>query len=77
MVYEVAASVLGEVRKAKALAKRSLRTDVELLVVRDTAERLKIVRGVERNVAEAGKVRSVEYVEATEPTVEVSLVPED
>ena len=46
-------------------------------MVRDTAERLKIVRGVERDVAEAGKVRSVEYVEATEPTVEVSLVPED
>ena len=77
VVYEVAASVLGEVRKAKALAKRSLRTDVERLVVRDTPERLKILRGVERDVAEAGKVRSVEYVEATEPSVEVRLAPED
>ena len=75
--YEVAAWALGEVRKAKALAKRSLRTDVERLVVRDTPERLKILRGVERDVAEAGKVRSVEYVEATEPSVEVELAPEE
>jgi valyl-tRNA synthetase len=77
VVYELAAWALGEVRKAKALAKRSLRTDVVRLVVRDTPERLKILRGVERDVAEAGKVRSVEYVEATEPTVEVELAPED
>jgi valyl-tRNA synthetase len=77
VVYEVAAWVLGEVRKEKALAKRSLRTEVERLVVRDTEERLKILRGVARDVAEAGKVRSVDYVEATEPSVEVSLLPED
>ena len=77
VVYEIAAWVLGDVRKAKALAKRSLRTDVERLVVRDTPERLKILRGVERDLAEAGKVLSIEYVEATEPSVEVSLKPED
>jgi valyl-tRNA synthetase len=77
VVFEVAAWVLGEVRKAKALAKRSLRTDVVRLVVRDTPERLKILRGVERDVAEAGKVRSVGYVEATEPSFEVELAPED
>jgi valyl-tRNA synthetase len=77
VVFEVAAWVLGEVRKTKALAKRSLRTDVDRLVVRDTPERLKILRGVERDVAEAGKVRSVEYVEATEPSVEVELALEE
>jgi valyl-tRNA synthetase len=77
VVFEVAAWVLGEVRKAKALAKRSLRTDVVRLVVQDTPERLKILRGVERDVAEAGKVRSVEYVEATEPSVEVELALEE
>jgi valyl-tRNA synthetase len=77
VVYEVAAWVLGEVRKEKALAKRSLRTEVERLVVRDTEERLKLLRGVARDVAEAGKVRSIDYVEAIEPSVEVSLLPED
>ena len=76
-VYEIAAWALGEIRKAKALAKRSLRTDVERLVVQDTPERLKVLRGVERDLAEAGKVLSIEYVEATQPSVEVSLKPED
>jgi valyl-tRNA synthetase len=77
VVYEVAAWLLGEVRKVKALAKRSLRTDVERLVVRDAPERLKILRGVERDIAEAGKVRSFEYVEATDPSVEVDLALQD
>ena len=75
--YEVAAWALGEIRKTKALAKRSLRTDVDLVVVRETPEHLTFLRGVERDVAEAGKVRSFEYVEATEPSVEVRLAPED
>ena len=77
VVYEEAAWALGEVRKAKALAKRSLRTDVQRLVVRDTPERLKVLRGVERDIAEAGKVLAIEYAEASEPSVEVALAPED
>ena len=77
VVYEVAAWALGEIRKVKALAKRSLRTDVVHLIVRDTPERLKILRGVERDVAEAGRVLSVEYVDSAEPSVDVELKPED
>jgi hypothetical protein len=73
----VAAWALGEIRKVKALSKRSLRTDVVHLIVRDTPERLKILRGVERDVAEAGRVLSVEYVDSAEPSVEVELKPED
>jgi valyl-tRNA synthetase len=76
LVYETAASVLGEVRKAKALAKRSLRAEVERIVVRDAEDRLKVLRGVERDVREAGNVAAVEYVEASEPAVEVVL-PQD
>ena len=72
-VYEVAAWVLGEIRKAKALAKRSLRTEVERVVVHDTEERLKVLRGVERDVREAGNVADVVAAEATEPDVEVVL----
>jgi valyl-tRNA synthetase len=77
VVYEVAAWVLGEIRRAKALAKRSLRTEVERVVVRDTEERLKVLRGVERDVREAGKVIAFEYVDASEPAVEVHLRPPD
>jgi valyl-tRNA synthetase len=76
VVYEVASWVLGEVRKTKALAKRSLRVDVERVVVRDTEERLKVLRGVERDLREAGNVAAVDYVESDEPSVEVSLPPE-
>ena len=43
--YEVAAWALGEIRKTKALAKRSLRTDVDLVVVRETPEHLTFLRG--------------------------------
>jgi valyl-tRNA synthetase len=76
-VYEVAAWVLGEVRKAKALAKRSLRTQVERVVVRDIEERLKVLGGVDRDVCEAGNVAAIEYVEAEDPAVEVALAAEE
>ena len=77
LVSEVAAWVLGEVRKQKALAKRSLRTEVERVVVRDTEERLKILRGVERDVREAGNVAALDSVESAEPSVEVVLPPQE
>jgi valyl-tRNA synthetase len=76
IVYEVAAWVLGVVRKAKALAKRSLRTEASRVVVRDVEERLKVLRGVERDVREAGNVAEIAYEESAEPSVEVDLAPE-
>jgi valyl-tRNA synthetase len=75
-IYEVAAWALGEIRKSKALAKRSLRTPAERVIVRDSAERLAVLGGVERDLREAGNVGAIEYVEATDPSVEVTLVPE-
>ena len=74
-LYDVGAWVLGEVRKAKALAKRSLRTEVERVTVRDTAERLKLARSVERDLREAGTIADIDYIEAAEPVVEVVLAP--
>ena len=75
--YGVAAWVLGEVRKAKALAKRSLRTTAGRVVVRDTRERLKLLQGSERDVREAGSVAAFEFVESDEPRVHVELAPAD
>ena len=77
VVYDVAAWVLGEVRKTKALSKRSLRTEVERVVVRDSEARLKLMRGVEDDVREAGNVAAIDYVEASEPSVDVALSPDD
>ena len=77
VVYDVAAWVLSEVRKTKALSKRSLRTEVERVVVRDSEARLKLIRGVERDLREAGNVAAIDYLEATEPSVDVALSLDD
>jgi valyl-tRNA synthetase len=76
-VYDGAAWVLGEVRKAKALAKRSLRTEAERVVVRETEDRMRALQGVERDVREAGNVAVIEYEESAEPSVEVVLPAPD
>ena len=72
-MYEVAAEVLGEVRKSKALQKRSLRAEVERAVVHDTAERLAALKGVERDVREAGNIAAIERTECTGFSVETVL----
>jgi valyl-tRNA synthetase len=72
-VYEVAAAVLGEVRRSKALAKVSLRTPVERVLVRDTADRLALLRLAERDLSEAGSIRELETIAAETPSVDVAL----
>jgi len=76
VVYEVAAWALGEVRKAKALSKRSLRTEVERMVVRDTEDRLKVLRGSERDLCEAGNIATIEYLVSNEASIDVVLPPQ-
>ena len=79
VLFDVAAWVLGEVRRAKALGKRSLKMPVERVVVRDVPERLKALGEVERDVREAGKVAEIETIElgeGEEPSVEVVFPPE-
>jgi valyl-tRNA synthetase len=62
-VYEVAAAVLTEVRKAKALAKVSLRTPVERVTISDAAPRLELLASAEADLREAGSIAAL----ATEP----------
>jgi len=78
-VLAVAADVLGRIRKAKSDAKRSMRTEVESCVVRDTAERVAALRLAAADVSEAGRVTSLDIADAdagAEPSVEVTLAPE-
>jgi valyl-tRNA synthetase len=75
--YEVAAAVLGEVRKAKTGQQRSMRAGVDQVVVHDTAERLAALIRVADDVREAGRVRSLETTEAEEFAVEVELAESD
>jgi valyl-tRNA synthetase len=72
-VLDGAAAVLGEVRKAKTAAKRSLRTDVASVVVTDTPERLGALAGAVDDLREAGRIASLELVEGTEASVAVTL----
>ncbi|MFN0090945.1 MAG: valine--tRNA ligase [Acidimicrobiales bacterium] len=75
LVYEAAAAVIGELRKAKSDAKRSMKTPVLAAVVRDTAPRLAAVRAALADVAECGGVAELELVEADAFSVEATLAP--
>ena len=55
-VLEVAAEVLGLVRRAKTTAKRSMRAPVAVLTVRDTADRLEALAAAEGDLRDAGGV---------------------
>jgi valyl-tRNA synthetase len=76
-VYEVAADVLGEIRKAKTSQQKSLRAEVELAVVRDTPERLRALQAVHTDVKQAGHVRALELLESDEFSVDVELAESD
>ncbi len=73
-IYEVAADVLGEIRKAKTSKQKSLRAGVELAVVRDTPERLHALEPALEDVRQAGRVQgALELLQAEEFAVEVEL----
>ena len=74
-VYEMGASVLGEVRKCKALAKLSVRAEVERVVVRDSPERLSALAGVVDDVRQAGNIAEIRTVADGEFAVETILAP--
>jgi valyl-tRNA synthetase len=77
-VLAVAAHVLGQIRKAKTDAKRSMRAEVASVVVHDTAERLAALREALGDVAEAGRapLDAIGLVPSDQPAVEVVLAPE-
>ena len=56
LVLDVAAEVLGRIRKAKSDAKRSMRSEVDTVVVRDTADRVAALLTAANDVRDAGKV---------------------
>ena len=73
LTYRVAADVLGEIRKAKTSRQKSLRAEVDLAVVRDTAERLQALEPALADVHQAGRVRDMNLVPADQFAVEVEL----
>ncbi len=77
VVLDMAAEVLGEIRKAKSTERRGMRTGVTMLTVADTAERLALFAQCERDVRAAGNVTALVTRESAEPSVTVELAPPD
>jgi valyl-tRNA synthetase len=77
LVLEVTAAALTEVRKAKTAAKRSLRTEVERAVVRDTAARIAALRLGAADLRESCRIADLQLVEVDGggggPGLEVTL----
>ncbi|MDP9183827.1 MAG: valine--tRNA ligase, partial [Actinomycetota bacterium] len=72
----MAGEVLTQVRKAKSSAQVSMKTEVARLVVRDSPERLELVRQAQDDLVNAGVVTGEVLLEAGEPSVEVALAVE-
>ena len=70
---DVARAVLGEVRKAKSEARQSMRADVRLVVVRDSAPRLAALASVAGDVRDAGRIADLVTEEAEDFAVKVEL----
>jgi valyl-tRNA synthetase len=68
--------VLGEVRRAKSEAKRSMRALVASVTVADSADRLALLALAAADVRSAGNVASLEMVEGEAFSVEVTLASE-
>ena len=73
LVLEMAAAVLGEVRKAKTGAQVSMRAEVARAVVRDTPARLAALDLVADDVREAGRVAELVAEPADDFSVGVDL----
>ena len=73
LVLDVAAAVLGEVRKAKTVAQVSMRADVARAVVRDTPARLAALGAVVDDVRDAGRITDLVLEEGSGLSVEVEL----
>ncbi|HEX3980234.1 MAG TPA: class I tRNA ligase family protein, partial [Acidimicrobiales bacterium] len=77
LVLEVASDVLGQVRKAKTEAKRSMRWPVTTLTVVDTAGRIAALRSAEEDLRDAGGVVDLVTIEGDEAGVVVQLADEE
>jgi valyl-tRNA synthetase len=76
-LLDVVGSALAEVRKAKSEQRRSQRSEVATLHVRDLAERVAALRMAERDLRDAGHIRSVVLGEAPERLITVELAAAD
>jgi valyl-tRNA synthetase len=77
LVLEVAADVLGQIRRAKTTAKRSMRSQVATLTVGGSTEQLAALHSAESDLGDAGSVLSLVTGASDQLTVEVELAAEE
>jgi valyl-tRNA synthetase len=77
MVLHAAAEVLGEVRKAKTAAKRSLRAEVESVRATLPSDRAAALRRAVDDVLQAGHVAGIDIAEGDTLSIDVALTPEE
>ena len=75
-VLDVAAHVLGEIRRAKTAAQQSMRARVTKLTVIDTPERLALLAQAQSDVCDAGGVDEL-VMEPGPPEIIVEVAPKD
>ena len=74
LALEAAAAVLAEVRRAKTLAKRSLRTEAATVAVADHPDRLAVLAEVADDLRRAGRIADLSLgPPATTATVRVAV----
>ncbi len=75
-VLEVAADVLGEIRKAKTTAKRSMRWPAAAVTVADSAERIAALLAAEDDLRDAGGIMTLDTMVTDDVAVVVELAEE-
>jgi valyl-tRNA synthetase len=73
--YDIAAQVLGAIRKVKSSEQRSMRADVDRVFLIDTAERLALFASVSSDIGRAGRVATWESKVGDVLAVEVDFAP--
>ncbi|MCL4445561.1 MAG: valine--tRNA ligase, partial [Actinobacteria bacterium] len=72
-VYDVASSVLGEIRRTKSTEKRSMRARVSLVEVTDTQERITALETAAYDLVNAGNVAETAFRVGSPAKVNVTL----
>ncbi len=76
-VFDLTAEALSEIRRAKTEAKRSLKTVAEKVTIRDTTERLALLKSVTGDLSAAGNINELEFEPHNQKEITITLVPEE
>ena len=72
---QVAAQVLGEIRKKKSEGQRPLKTAVTRIVIRAPEDRLALLPDIEQDLRAAGLIQQIETIVSEALQVDVDLAP--